>query len=135
MMRAYEMMIIIDGDVDDPQAQSWMKTVTEGLTAAGGELHGKIDWWGKRQFAYLINKKPSGYQIETADTWTTETRAALAQAQSLIEKTSKYAISKFYKEKAAYFEDSFRKSGSGSLCTRVDEDYAKKLLGYFKNRG
>lgn len=42
---------------------------------------------------------------------------------------------KFYKEKAAYFEDSFRKSGSGSLCTRVDEDYVKKLLGYFKNRG
>lgn len=42
---------------------------------------------------------------------------------------------KFYKEKANYFEDSFKKSGSGALCTRVNEDYAKKLLGYFKNRG
>jgi len=42
---------------------------------------------------------------------------------------------KFYKEKADYFEESFRKSGSGALCTRVNEDYAKKLLGYFKNRG
>jgi len=42
---------------------------------------------------------------------------------------------KFYKEKAGYFEESFRKSGSGALCTRVNEDYAKKLLGYFKNRG
>lgn len=63
MMRSYEMMIIIDGDVDDPQAQAWMKTVAEGVTAAGGELHGKIDWWGKRQFAYLINKKPSGYYM------------------------------------------------------------------------
>ncbi|PHS10754.1 MAG: DUF58 domain-containing protein [Kordia sp.] len=41
----------------------------------------------------------------------------------------------FYKEKAAYFEESFKKSGSGALCTRVDEDYVKKLLGYFKNRG
>ena len=63
MMRAYEMMIIIDGDVDDPKAQSWMKTVTDGVGAAGGELHGKIDWWGKRQFAYPINKKPSGYYM------------------------------------------------------------------------
>jgi small subunit ribosomal protein S6 len=63
MMRAYEMMIIIDGDVDDPQAQAWMKTVTEGVTAAGGELHGKIDWWGKRPFAYEINKKTSGYYM------------------------------------------------------------------------
>ncbi|MBV1892575.1 MAG: 30S ribosomal protein S6 [Ilumatobacteraceae bacterium] len=63
MMRAYELMIIVDGDVDDPQAQAWMKTVTEGLASAGGELHGKIDWWGKRQFAYPINKKPSGYYM------------------------------------------------------------------------
>ena len=41
----------------------------------------------------------------------------------------------FYMDKAAYFEDSFKKSGSGALSARVDEDYAKKLLGYFKNRG
>ena len=63
MMRAYELMIIIDGDVDDPKAQTWMKTVTDGVAAAGGELHGKIDWWGKRQFAYPINKKPAGYYM------------------------------------------------------------------------
>jgi len=63
MTRAYEMMVIIDGDVDDPKAQAWMKTVSEGVAAAGGTLHGKIDWWGKRQFAYPINKKPSGYYM------------------------------------------------------------------------
>jgi len=63
MTRAYEMMVIIDGDVDDPQAQAWTKKVADGVKAAGGELHGKIDWWGKRQFAYPINKKPSGYYL------------------------------------------------------------------------
>jgi small subunit ribosomal protein S6 len=63
MTRAYELMIIIDGDVEDPKAQAWMKTVTEAVTTAGGQLHGKIDWWGKRQFAYPINKKPSGYYM------------------------------------------------------------------------
>jgi small subunit ribosomal protein S6 len=63
MNRAYELMIIIDGDVEDPKAQAWMKTVTEAVTTAGGQLHGKIDWWGKRQFAYPINKKPAGYYM------------------------------------------------------------------------
>lgn len=41
----------------------------------------------------------------------------------------------FYQNKAAYFEESFRKSGAGVIATRVDESYVKKLLGYFKNRG
>lgn len=34
-----------------------------------------------------------------------------------------------------YFKDSFKKSGAGSLDCRLDESYAKKLLGYFKQRG
>ena len=63
MNRVYEMMVIIDGDVDDPKAQSWMKTITDGVESVGGQLHEKIDWWGKRQFAYPINKKPSGYYL------------------------------------------------------------------------
>ncbi len=41
---------------------------------------------------------------------------------------------KFHLEKVNYFTDAFRKSGSGVIHTRVDEDYVKKLLGYFKRR-
>ena len=63
MMRAYELMVIIDGDVDDPKAQSFVKVVTDGITAAGGTVHGKPDWWGKRQFAYPINRKETGYYL------------------------------------------------------------------------
>ena len=63
MMRAYELMVIIDGDVDDPKAQTWVKTVTDGISAAGGSIHGRPDWWGKRQFAYPINRKETGYYL------------------------------------------------------------------------
>ena len=63
MMRAYELMVIIDGDVDDPKAQAWVKTVTEAITTAGGSIHGRPDWWGKRAFAYPINKKEAGYYL------------------------------------------------------------------------
>jgi uncharacterized protein (DUF58 family) len=34
-----------------------------------------------------------------------------------------------------YFKTTFKKSGSGTIDTRVDEDYVKKLLGYFKHKG
>ena len=63
MMRAYELMVIVDGDVDDPKAQSYVKMVTDGIANAGGSVHGKPDWWGKRAFAYPINKKDSGYYL------------------------------------------------------------------------
>jgi len=63
MMRAYELMVIIDGEVEDPKAQTWVKTVTDGISAAGGSVHGRPDWWGKRQFAYPINRKETGYYL------------------------------------------------------------------------
>ncbi|MDQ3469187.1 MAG: 30S ribosomal protein S6 [Actinomycetota bacterium] len=62
-MRAYELMVIIDGDVEDPKAQAWIKTITDGIESAGGTVHGKPDWWGKRQFAYPINRKQTGYYL------------------------------------------------------------------------
>ena len=34
-----------------------------------------------------------------------------------------------------YFEKSFSRSGAGTISTRVDESYVKKLLGYFKRKG
>ena len=63
MMRAYELMVIVDGDVDDPKAQSYVKMVTEGIESAGGSIHGKPEWWGKRAFAYPIDKKEAGYYL------------------------------------------------------------------------
>jgi len=61
MMRAYEFMIILDGDLEDTAAQAWVKSVTDSVTKAGGTVHGKPDWWGRRQYAYPINKKEHGY--------------------------------------------------------------------------
>jgi small subunit ribosomal protein S6 len=63
MMRAYELMVILDGDLDDTAARGWIKTITDGIAAAGGRVHGKPDWWGRRQFAYPIEKKEYGYYV------------------------------------------------------------------------
>ena len=40
-----------------------------------------------------------------------------------------------YLKTVDYFETTFKKSGSGTINTRIDESYVKKLLGYFKRRG
>jgi small subunit ribosomal protein S6 len=56
-------MVILDGSLEEPDAQAWVKSVTDSITAAGGSVHGKPDWWGKRRFAYQINKKDEGYYM------------------------------------------------------------------------
>ncbi len=63
MQRAYELMVIIDGDLEDTAARAWIKSITDSISAAGGSVHGKPDWWGRRQYAYPINKKEYGYYV------------------------------------------------------------------------
>ncbi|MCG9791853.1 DUF58 domain-containing protein [Flavobacterium algicola] len=49
-------------------------------------------------------------------------------------KTVRTNYEKHYREQLNYFKETFRKSGSGIVNTRVDESYVTKLLGYFKSR-
>ena len=53
--------------------------------------------------------------------------------------TSSKSIRTHYKANALrlsdYFETTFTKSGAGTISTRVDESYVRKLLGYFKRKG
>ena len=61
-MRAYELMVIFDGDLDDSAAAQAAARVT----ATAGELGASIeknDWWGRRKFAYEIDHKAEGYYL------------------------------------------------------------------------
>jgi small subunit ribosomal protein S6 len=60
-MRAYELMVIFDGDLDENIARQWIKRITDAVKAQGGNIVGTPDWWGKRAFAYEINKKQQGF--------------------------------------------------------------------------
>lgn len=60
-MRAYELMVIISGELEESAAHAWLKNITASVTAVGGQVHGNPDWWGKRRLAYQINKRDDGY--------------------------------------------------------------------------
>lgn len=61
-MRPYEVMIILDATVDDATVDAVSERVSTVVTAAEGTV-GTIDKWGKRRFAYEINKKTEGYYL------------------------------------------------------------------------
>ncbi len=58
-MRAYELMVIHDGSLDDVAIQDELKDVKSRVEAAG-EVK-KVDFWGRRRFAYEIDHKTEGY--------------------------------------------------------------------------
>ena len=58
-MRAYELMVIIDADVDDAGQKAVLARITELVEADGGTI-ATTDLWGKRRYAYPINKKLEG---------------------------------------------------------------------------
>ena len=60
-MRAYELMIIISGKLEESNAHAWLKTITASINSAGRTIHGNPDWWGKRRLAYPIQKQEEAY--------------------------------------------------------------------------
>ena len=61
-MRAYELMVIFDGDLDDSTAVQASNRVSS-QAADNGATIAKNDWWGRRKFAYEIDHKLEGYYL------------------------------------------------------------------------
>lgn len=61
-MRAYELMIILDGDLEEADVQAQLTKVSEQVEAAGGRV-ASTDNWGKRRFAYEIDHKQEGFYV------------------------------------------------------------------------
>lgn len=55
-MRKYEVMILIDSDVDERRVPTVVDKHLETITKGGGTVD-NIDIWGRRRLAYDINKK------------------------------------------------------------------------------
>lgn len=62
MKRAYELMVIFDGDLEEPAFQGRAEAVHDALEAEGGRV-ATTDVWGRRRFAYEINHKSEGYYV------------------------------------------------------------------------
>ena len=62
VQRAYELMIIFQGDVED-DALNRILQQAGGMIDAGNGKVAKTDRWGKRRFAYEINHKWGGVYV------------------------------------------------------------------------
>ena len=90
----------------------------------------KHDLTGIRVYDSREEKMPNIGVVNMLDAETGETMLVNTGSKSV-----RLEYEKYYQEKIKYFKETFSKSGSGTVNTRVDESYVTKLLGYFKSRG
>jgi uncharacterized protein (DUF58 family) len=89
----------------------------------------KHDITGVRVYDIREEKMPNIGMVDFVDAETNEIITVnTSSAKTRLE------YEKHYNQKIAFFKDVFSKCGSGVIHNRVDDNYVKKLLGYFKSR-
>ncbi|HHY88016.1 MAG TPA: 30S ribosomal protein S6 [Chloroflexi bacterium] len=61
-MRNYELVFIVHPDLDQEALTGVIDRVKGWITDAGGSVE-KVDVWGKRRLAYMINKQREGQYV------------------------------------------------------------------------
>lgn len=61
-MRNYELVFIIQPDLDETAVKGIVEKVQGWITEAGGVV-AKMDIWGRRRLAYQINKRREGQYV------------------------------------------------------------------------
>ena len=61
-MRKYEMVVILEPSVDERTITTTFEKLVQVIPAEGGTID-NVDIWGKRKFAYEIDKKTEGIYI------------------------------------------------------------------------
>ncbi|OFN14160.1 30S ribosomal protein S6 [Rothia sp. HMSC058E10] len=90
-MRAYELMIILNPEVEDRAVEPSLSKFLEIVTNAGGTID-NLDIWGRRRLAYEIQKKSEGIYAVVNFTASPETAAELDRVLNLNESVMRTKI-------------------------------------------
>ena len=90
-MRAYELMVILNPEVEDRAVEPSLSKFLEIVTNAGGTID-NLDIWGRRRLAYEIQKKSEGIHAVVNFTASPETAAELDRVLNLNESVMRTKI-------------------------------------------
>lgn len=90
-MRAYELMVILNPEVEDRAVEPSLSKFLEIVTNAGGTID-NLDIWGRRRLAYEIQKKSEGIYAVVNFTASPETAAELDRILNLNESVMRTKI-------------------------------------------
>ncbi len=90
-MREYELVYIFDPALSEDQVNEKLERYHQHITDGGGEITA-VDHWGRRQLAYPIRKKTSGYYVVVQFTAPTDGLPEMERTLKLDEELVRYLI-------------------------------------------
>jgi small subunit ribosomal protein S6 len=90
-VREYEIVYIFDSVLTEDQVNEKLERYHQHITDGGGEITA-VDHWGKRQLAYPIRKKTSGYYVVVQFTAPTDGLPEMERTLKLDEDLVRYLI-------------------------------------------
>ncbi len=88
-MRKYEIMLILPVEADESVVSGAVDRITKVVGPTGGEVT-NVDTWGKRRFAYEIDRKTEGVYVVVDFTAAPETLTELERVLQLADEVVRF---------------------------------------------
>ena len=101
MMNRYEMIYIIDADLEETARKELIEKVSALITANGGEIEKVDETWGKRRLAYAIDYKTEGWYVLVTFQAPAELPRELERNLQINENVLRYLVVKLVEKRSA----------------------------------
>ncbi len=99
-MRPYEIAIIYDTSLEESDAREITNRVGELVRSRGGRS-GRVDWWGRRPFAYELKHRTEGYYAFVEVSAEPETMAEVDRMLTLSDAVLRHRVIRQLESRAA----------------------------------
>jgi small subunit ribosomal protein S6 len=101
MMNRYEMIYIIDTDLEETARKELIEKVSALITSNGGEIEKVDETWGKRRLAYAIDYKTEGWYVLVTFQAPVELPRELERNLQINESVLRYLVVKLVEKRSA----------------------------------
>jgi small subunit ribosomal protein S6 len=90
-LREYEAMLILPAEADEKVVGTAVDRITKAIEPSGGSV-GAIDRWGRRRFAFEVDRQTEGYYVVVAFDSEPETIAPVERALTLADEVMRAKV-------------------------------------------
>jgi small subunit ribosomal protein S6 len=90
-LREYEIMLILPAEADESVVSTAVDRIAKVVSDHGGEV-GTIDRWGRRRFAYELERQTEGYYVVVRFTAEPEAQVELERVLNLADEVIRFKV-------------------------------------------